>query len=62
MNIPTTSMRAIYQNYHTFKNEPIYQKDRYAKYDSLVSHGILCHYGNFSDGTSYEEVNKYCHG
>jgi len=28
----------------------------------LVSYGSLCHYGNFSDDTSYEEVNKYYHG
>ena len=48
--------------HHTSSNEPIYQKDRYTKYDSLVSQGILCHYGDFSDGTSYEEVNKSCHG
>ena len=28
----------------------------------LVSYGSLCHYGNFLDDTSYEEVNRYCHG
>jgi hypothetical protein len=27
-----------------------------------VPYGILCHYGNFLDDTSYEYVNKCCHG
>ena len=28
----------------------------------LVLYGILCHYGNFSDDTSHQQVNKHCHG
>ena len=27
-----------------------------------VIYGILCHHGNFPDGTFYEQVNKYCRG
>ena len=27
-----------------------------------VNNGILCHYDNFLDDNSYEQVNKYCHG
>ena len=32
------------------------------KISYVVSYGISCHYGNFSDDTFYEQVNKYCHG
>ena len=28
----------------------------------LASYDILCHYDNFLDDTSYEQVNKYCCG
>ena len=35
---------------------------RYTRYDIWSSYSILCHFGNFSDDTSYEYVNKYCHG
>jgi hypothetical protein len=28
----------------------------------FVSYGNFCHYGNFLDDTSHEQVNKYCHG
>ena len=29
---------------------------------NLVSCGSLCHCGNFSNDTSYDKVNEYCHG
>ena len=28
----------------------------------LVSYGILCRCGSFSNKTAYEEIYKYCHG
>ena len=28
----------------------------------LVSYGISCHWGNFTEDTSYEQVSKHCHG
>ena len=35
---------------------------RYTKYGIQCHVIILCHYSNFSDDTSYEQANKYCHG
>jgi hypothetical protein len=32
----------------------VYYKDYDTEYDILVSYGIYCHYGNFSDDISYE--------
>ena len=26
----------------------------------LVSHGVLCHCGNYSNDTTYDQVYKYC--
>ena len=39
-----------------FKTQVVTWSNNYTKHD------IKYHHGNFSNDTSYEHVNKYCHG